>query len=209
LNGSFFNSFFSIVGCTVRSVLDLSHNCFTLDTPAQVKIFRDGLMFLSDLEVLSVAYNKIMDTGCQVVCSVVKEFFPSLRILDLASCFLGKKCFSSLEYVLDHIMSDEEKQSAKLKENEFRRDSEDGACVAPVDIELASTSNPQLREILLQFNMFTPTQYHEYCGENYTTILVRSKCKLVINTSKYLGITFPLGYSLGDYGIEDYVLSNK
>jgi hypothetical protein len=180
----------------------VSRNCFTLDTPSQQKIFRDGLSPLSSLQTLSVAYNKIMDRGCKLVCEIAKEHFPELQILDLAGCFLSKVSLPVFETLLEHIATESD-----VKET-IRRPSIDEPLyfVPEVVVELEATANPELREIMLQDNMFSPSQYGEYCTEHYTTVLLKSKCKLSIHNSKYIGVSFPLGYSLQDYDIEEYVL---
>ena len=132
-------------------VLDVSRNCFTLDTPAQTKIFHDGLHPLRSLQTLSVAFNKIMDRGCRVVCSIVKESFPALQILDFAGCFLTKHCVPTLEALLENKALNNDKPKEEL----VRRNSEDIIIMNEAPVELESTSNPQLREILMQENMFT------------------------------------------------------
>ena len=181
----------------------MSKNCFTLDTPAQQKIFREGLAPLRSLETLSVAFNKIMDKGCRQVCAIVRDCLPQLQILDLAGCFLTKACFGSLEHLLEHVSStnqaaDHNERRPSLDENTYY--------IPEVVEELESTTNPLLREILLQENMFTQSQLNEHCIEHQGTVLMRSKCKLTVTGSKYIGVAFPLGYNLEDYGIDEYVL---
>lgn len=184
-------------------ILDVSKNCFTLDTPAQQKIFRDGLSPLTSLETLSVAFNKIMDRGCRQVCSIVRDCFPRLQILDLAGCFLTKQSIGTFEHLLEHVSS-----ANQTEDNNLRRPSLDEHLfyVPEVVVELESTSNPLLREVMLQENMFTQSQFNEHCTEHPGTILMQSKCKLTVSGCKYIGVGFPLGYSLEDYGIAEYVL---
>lgn len=180
----------------------MSRNCFTLDTPAQIKIFRTGLTPLTLLQTLSIAHNKIMDKGCKLVCEIVRDNFAELRILDFAGCFLTKGCLPILERLLEHVKV----ESSEVEQ--YRRPSLDDeyAYVPEIVIELESTTNPEMREVMLQENVFTTSQYNEYCGDHSATVLLQSKCKLNINTSKYIGVAFPLCYDLADYGIEEYVV---
>ena len=145
-----------------------------------------------------------MDKGCHQVCTLVKEHLPLLQILDLAGCFLTKVSFIVLEKLLEHIAPLNQK-----KEEEIRRHSMDEPLYympEEVVVLLEPTANPHLREILLQENMFTLSQFTEFCTEYPQSILACSTCKLNIGNSKYLGVGFPLGYSLQDYGIAEYVL---
>lgn len=180
----------------------MSRNCFTLDTPAQIKIFRAGLTPLTALQTLSIAHNKIMDRGCQLVCEIVRDNYPELRILDFAGCFLTKQCLPVVERLLEHV------KVASPEVEQYRRPSldDDYAYMPELVIELESTTNPEMREIMLQENVFTHSQFNEYCGDHPSTVLLQSKCKLNINTSKYIGVAFPLCYDLADYGIEEYVV---
>lgn len=181
----------------------MSKNCFTLDTPAQQKIFHEGLSPLTSLETLSVAFNKIMDKGFRQVCDMVRECHPRLQILDAAGCFLTKQSFSTLEYLLEHVIS----ANQSMEKQERRPSLDDHFYYIPEVVEeLESTSNPLLREILLQDNMFTQSQFNEHCAEHPETIFLKSKCKLTVSGTKYIGVAFPLGYSLEDYGINEYVL---
>jgi hypothetical protein len=183
-------------------VLDVSRNCFTLDTPSQQRIFRDGMCPLTALQTLSVAHNKIMDKGCKQVCAMVKDCMPQLQILDLAGCFLTKASLPLFEVLLEHIAPE------KPVEEDVRRNSLDEPLfyMPEVVVELEPTTNPHLRELLLQENMFSQTQFVEYCTEHAATVLARSKCKLNVNSSKYIGVAFPLGYSLRDYEVDEYLL---
>lgn len=196
--------FFSCFLFLTYRALDVSRNCFTLDTSAQAKIFRAGLAPLTSLQTLSVAHNKIMDKGCKFVCDIVREHYPELRILDFAGCFLSKGCLPVFEELLEHVKSEEPEVDPSRRPS---LDEEEYSYIPELVIELESTTNPELREILLQENVFTASQLNDYCGEHSHSVMNHSKCKLNINTSKYIGVAFPLCYNLADYGIENYVVS--
>ena len=157
-----------------------------------------------------------MDRGCEIICDLVQKYFHKLEVFDLTGCFLTKKSFFIIEKLLENNELKNEltnnttgSNSSNNKNDSMRRPSieENMYYIPEIVVEYTSTTNPSLRELLLQDNMCSVAHYNEYCLEyNTTTILTKSKCKLVINNnSKYIGIDFPLGYDLCDYGITEYV----
>jgi hypothetical protein len=108
--------------------LDISENNFTLDKVSQWEWFCEGIENLLDLEYFSIAGNKIQDEGFQRLCqlllsstSIIKQakegisFNPSistislqssekktrsLKILDVANCFLTNKSIPHLQELL-------------------------------------------------------------------------------------------------------------
>ena len=120
--------------------LDLSHNCFTLDTTTQCRTFTNALAPLHKLQSLSLAFNKIQDAGLRLVCDIAKTCLPALRLLDLAGCFLTKECFAVLNNFLRVGGSEE-----------------------------ARTTNIDLEEIMLQRNVFTPGEEQDI-SEKYSNI---------------------------------------
>lgn len=135
-----------------RRALDISHNCFTLDTAVQCRTFTSALSTLSDLRSLSVAHNKIQDRGCQLVCDIARRFLPKLQLLDLAGCFLTKACFPILHAFL------------KVDGSEELR-----------------THNPQLEEVMLQANVFSTQQEVEIAAEygNIARVKINANAKYI------------------------------
>lgn len=120
--------------------LDLSKNCFTLDTTTQCRTFIAAISPLKKLQSLSVAYNKIQDAGCGLVCDLAKRHLPNIRLIDFAYCFLTKDCFRILNGFLRMGGSEE-----------------------------ARTTNLDLEEIMLQGNVFSPNEEQEI-SEQYSNI---------------------------------------
>jgi hypothetical protein len=73
------------------------------------------------------------------------------------------------------------------------------------------SGNLELRELLLQDNLLNQAQFAEHCsgaedsGTSVTSVLLNSKCSLSF-TGPHLGIPFPLGYTLSDYGVQAWEL---
>jgi hypothetical protein len=70
--------------------LNLSRNNITLDIKRQQKLFYDMLRPLYNLETLSLACNRLQDTGLDIVLQVCAKL-ESLRLLDISRCFLTDK----------------------------------------------------------------------------------------------------------------------
>jgi hypothetical protein len=80
--------------------LDISKNCFTLDTQSQRVSFATCLAPLTSLQALSVSYNKIQHDGFALIAGLVADHLHNLRQLDLAGCFISNKSFSTLTGML-------------------------------------------------------------------------------------------------------------
>jgi hypothetical protein len=80
--------------------LDLSKNCFTLDTKTQCKVFTTGLSNLEKLQSLSVAHNKIQDEGFSLVAGIILNNLHSLTLLDASNCFISSKSSNVLHSLL-------------------------------------------------------------------------------------------------------------
>ena len=81
--------------------LDISRNCFTLDSKLQCDTFLLALSPLVNLEALSVAYNKIQDAGLKELYRIIRKFLRKLKILDVAGCFLSKGSHDTLIDILE------------------------------------------------------------------------------------------------------------
>lgn len=118
---------FTQIFCHIR-LLDISENNFTLDKASQWEWFCEGIENLYDMEYFSIAGNKIQDEGFQRLCqlllsstSIIKQskegitFNPSistvslqssekkirsLKVLDVANCFLTNKSIPYLQELL-------------------------------------------------------------------------------------------------------------
>eukprot|EP01034_Spumella_vulgaris_P021698 gene21698-27749_t len=93
---------FALLGqlCNLRA-LDISKNCFTLDTLSQRISFTACLAPLTSLQALSVSYNKIQHDGFALIVNLVTDHLHALRQLDLAGCFISSKSFSTLTAMLN------------------------------------------------------------------------------------------------------------
>lgn len=72
---------------------------FTLDTHAQTKYFTEALDGLLNLEVFSVAFNKIQDRGFSLVLELLLGQVP-LRVLDVAGCFITNYSMEPVRMIL-------------------------------------------------------------------------------------------------------------
>ncbi|KAJ1434426.1 hypothetical protein B484DRAFT_394021 [Ochromonadaceae sp. CCMP2298] len=196
--------------------LDVSHNCFTLDTPGQLRILEAGLAPLSQLQSLSVAYNKIQDAGCLKVCALIQQYMPQLATLDLAGCFLTRASLRTFELLLEHTqeLSPEalsfkrERLLILMKQNAiWQHACEESPSSSPSGKQgrALEAVNTELRELLLHDNVLNQHQFTEHCSGNYKSALLRSNCNLTF-TGQHLGIAFPLGYALSDFGVKAWEL---
>eukprot|EP01041_Mallomonas_annulata_P002129 gene2129-4156_t len=77
-------------------VLDLSWNSIACDTKNQRDLLSSIINGLQELQVLSLAYNRLLDRGLGVVvgsCASIK----SLKVLDMAYCFYTEKSVITLK----------------------------------------------------------------------------------------------------------------
>lgn len=65
-----------------------------------MSIFSDGVRPLLCLESFSLAGNKIQDKGFGIIQQLVQEGFPSLKLLDLADCFISNLSHANLLSIL-------------------------------------------------------------------------------------------------------------
>ncbi len=171
---------------TLRRALDLSRNCFTLDTSSQCSHFRSAMGPLSSLQTLSLAHNKIQNDGFALVCGLVRDSLRNLRQLDVAFCFISSKGFPDLLALLD------------LATDHFAPPSEDDP--APADPSVGARVS-QLEEIMFQQNLLS----YALLQDLHASCEGRADLKVVLELP-HLGIAYPLRYELRDFGIESYHL---
>ena len=81
-------------------VLDMSYNAINLEAKKLRHQFINMLARLSKLQVLSIAYNRIHDTGCAALLEGL-EYHNDLLTLDLSHCFFTRKSVPILKAFLE------------------------------------------------------------------------------------------------------------
>lgn len=79
--------------------LDISCNCITLDIAMSKRIVVGILESLTQVETLSLAYNRIRDDGLNLISGALKSL-RLLKVLDLANTFITKVSLPMLEHFL-------------------------------------------------------------------------------------------------------------
>ena len=77
-------------------VLDISWNQLNADTKVQKLLLKNMFASLTKLEVLSVAYNRLGDEGCNIIMEVILLKLLNLRVLDMSYCFISNNSLKLL-----------------------------------------------------------------------------------------------------------------
>ena len=81
--------------------LDISHDNISLDITRQKDIFLAIMKNLRELRLLSVAYNCIQDNGFEMITNLAISHWKSLKVLDVAKCYITSKSISLIQKLID------------------------------------------------------------------------------------------------------------
>ncbi len=186
----------------------MSGNYFTLDTSLQMKYFENGIRECKDLNLLSVAFNKIQDRGFVQLIEIISRYQLPIKALDVAGCFLTDKSCPLIQKVLKTcpaLPSEVEVSSLPQLRSHHSGQADKHRYLSDPAIDETSPNNDNttgtgwalsIEKLFLHKNLFGVAIWE--------TILVEyqpgSSCRIQ-HKDPYTGITVIPCYNLRDFGI--------